>query len=117
MHCSSGWIRRSRRLLQKTAQRVKEIALRKKVRQYDLLESELSATKVAIGRAEGVLSDFVKRVCTGYTALVCAQASHYPDRLNAVLGDAQSRGEYLGGYRVCVGDDGLSLHVYEADSV
>lgn len=45
-----------------------------------------------------------------------AQASSYGDRPNAVLGNMQSRGEYLGGYRVHVGDDSHSVFVAETAS-
>lgn len=44
------------------------------------------------------MRDFMKLVCTGYTLIMCAQASRYRDRPNAVLGDGQSRGEYLSCY-------------------
>lgn len=40
-----------------------------------------------------------------------ALASSYNGRLNAVFGDAQSRVEYLVGYRTGEGDDGYSFHV------
>lgn len=42
-----------------------------------------------------------------------AQASRYRNRLSAVLGDPQARGEYIGGSRAHVGEDGHSLHLGE----
>lgn len=48
--------------------------------------------------------------------LVRAQAPNYRDQLNVLLGDAQSRGEYLGGYRIRVVENGHSLHVGDTDS-
>lgn len=33
-----------------------------------------------------------------------------------MLGDAQARGEYPGGFRVCVGEDGHSLHIEGLES-
>lgn len=45
-----------------------------------------------------------------------AQAGSYRDRQNALLTNAKLRGEYLGGYRVRVGDDGRCLSLGDADS-
>lgn len=35
---------------------------------------------------------------------------------NAVLADAQTRGQYVGGFQIRVGEDGCSLQVNEATS-
>lgn len=48
---------------------------------------------------------FTESVCTGYPLLVRAQSLSYLDSLEAVIGDAQSPGEYLGGYGTRAGDD------------
>lgn len=45
-----------------------------------------------------------------------AQASSYQDHANAVLGGAQSRGEYLGSHYIPVGEEGYTVHVGEANS-
>lgn len=63
-----------------------------------------------------MIYDFADRVCTGYTTPMRAHASSHRDQLNAVLGYAQTRGEYIGGFCVHVGDDGHSLHLGDQDS-
>lgn len=60
--------------------------------------------------------DSVERVCTGYTSLMPPRASWYSDRLNSLLRDSQSRRAYLFHYVVCVGTNGHSPHVNDADS-
>lgn len=50
-------------------------------------------------------------MCIGYTSLMRAQASSYRNRLNALLGNAQSRGESLGGSRVYAVEDGRFVHL------
>lgn len=44
------------------------------------------------------------------------QVGDYQDRLNSFFTDVQLPGEYLGGYRVSVGDDVHSMHLSNADS-
>lgn len=44
-----------------------------------------------------------------------AQALSYYDRLYALLGDTQSREEYLSTYRIRVGEDGHFLHIKDGD--
>lgn len=56
----------------KTAQVVKDVALREKFCQYVRLELELSAAQAAINRREGIMRAFAERVCTGYTWLARA---------------------------------------------
>lgn len=63
------------------------------------------------------MRDLVRRVCTGYIFLLSRKGSNYPDRLNAVIADARERGEYLGGYRVRLGEGDVVLDIGEADSV
>lgn len=75
-----------------------------------MLRLELDSARAAISRKEGVNREFTKKMYTDYTSLMRALASNYCDRLNAVLFDTQIRGEYLGGYEVCVAEDGNSRH-------
>lgn len=44
------------------------------------------------------------------------QVGDHRDSVNGLFTDSQLRGEYLGGYRVRVVDDGHSLHLKKADS-
>lgn len=60
--------------------------------------------------------DVAERVCTGYTSLLRAQTLYYRSWANARLGDAPSRGEYLGDYRARVVADSLSLYYGDADT-
>lgn len=71
------------------------------------LKSDLKAARVWIGREERVFQDFAEHVCTGYTTLIRAQAFSDCDGLSTMLDDAQERGKYIGGFRVCVGRMGI----------
>lgn len=64
---------------------------------------------------ERVLRDFFERVCTEYSSLLHTQAPNYRDRLNVVLTDAQTRGDYLGGCCVPLGESRQILHVSDAN--
>lgn len=68
-----------------------------------------------IGRGERLMLDFTERVCTKYKALVRLQTSNYCDPLNTLLGDQQWRKEYFGRCRICIRENGHTLHVSEAD--
>lgn len=94
----------------------KEVDLNEKMHEQGRLEFALGSARLTIARAERVLQDFAERVFTEYTSLVHAQASSYHDLLNAVLSGAQSREEYLGGYRVRVSEDHHSLQIGGANS-
>lgn len=63
-----------------------------------------------------MIHDFAECVCTGYTPLMCAQASTYRARLNALLGDVKVRGEYLGGFCVHLREAFHSFHIWDEDS-
>lgn len=53
--------------------------------------------------------DFAKRMCTGFISLIRAKALRFRDWLNAVLGESETRGKYLGGVIVRVGKDEHSM--------
>lgn len=74
----------------------------------------LDALHAAGRRREDVLRDFLMRVCTDYSALMCAHATSYRNGLNAVKADAQLKGKYVGGYRICVDEDIYLLRIDEA---
>lgn len=94
----------------------KEVNLNEKAGDCGRLELVLRSAQAAISRCERLMRDLAQHVYTGYTSVICAQASRYWDRVSVVLGDAQSRGEYLGIYRIRMGEDSHDLHVGEADS-
>lgn len=94
----------------------KAFALEETYSEYNHLKIEQGATGAAIGRGEGVAHGSAKRVCTGYNSVFCAQASSYSNRLNAVLGDAQERGNCVRGSPICVGGDGKLLHLGDEGS-
>lgn len=94
----------------------KEPVLKDQSRNNGTLEVELKAARAAIGRGKRVIHDFAEHTCTRYTTLMRAQSSSYPDRLMAMLGDAEVRGEYLGGFRVCVRKSGDYLQFGVEDS-
>lgn len=71
--------------------------------------------RAAIIRGERVTRDFVEQVCTGYSSVLRTQTSGYQDVFIGVLSDWQMRGEHLGGYRACLGEEGQALHVGEND--
>lgn len=54
--------------------------------------------------------------CAKYSSLLRTQVSSYRNQRNAVFGNIQARGEYLGGYRARVGEGAQAVHVDEADS-
>lgn len=55
-------------------------------------------------------------VCTGYCCLMSTLTPSYCNRPNALLSDAQLKGEHDGGYRMPVGADGYSLCIGEVTS-
>lgn len=63
-----------------------------------------------------VIRDFTGRVCTGYSLFVRAKSTIYRDLLNAVLADAQMRGEYLDGFLVRVSENGHSVLIGDTES-
>lgn len=62
------------------------------------------------------MHDLAERVCIGYTFSMRSKESSVRDLLNALLEDAQARGEFLGGFRVRTGKDAHLLHVRHDDS-
>lgn len=72
--------------------------------------------RAAIARRKRLNHGLSKRVCTSHTSITRSQALIYRHRLNAVLGDDQARGEYLGGSRLHAGDNGHSLQLVYQDS-
>lgn len=83
---------------------------------YASLRSELDSLHATRGRREGVLCDFIERVCTVYSGLVRVHAASYSNQLNNLSSDAQSRGEYVAGYRIRVGEGSYFLSIDEAIS-
>lgn len=69
------------------------------------------------GGGEGVMLNFAEQVCTKYMSVVRTKASSCHHHLNALLVDAQSRGESFGGYLIRLGEDAHSHDVDEAGSV
>lgn len=80
------------------------------------LRSKLDALPAAERRREDVLRECLERLCTGYSGLMRMHATSYRNRLNALLAVEQSKGEYAGGYRIRVGEDGYSPCIDEATS-
>lgn len=80
------------------------------------LQMDVKVARASIGRGKRVICNFAELLCTGYTTSLRKQASSYLDRLTTVLDDAQARVEFLGGFRVQVGEDGHSLHIGNEDS-
>lgn len=74
---------------------------------------ELNALHATGRRREGVLRDFVERMCTDYSAMMCTHTTSYRNRLSTVLADALLRFEYGGGYCIQVGADSYSLRIHE----
>lgn len=95
----------------------KGVATKANVHEYSRLELELELVRAVIAGEERSIQDIEEPVHTEYTSLVRAQASSYRDHLHAVLSNAQSGGEYLGGYLVPVGEDHhcLQLHVVKSN--
>lgn len=60
-----------------------------------------------------MLRYFVEKVCTGYSRLTRTNDTTYRICLKALLPDAQSIGECVGGYCVGVGEDEYSLRFDE----
>lgn len=89
----------------------KEAASKEMVCRYSSLEFELGADRTAIDREEKVMQDFAECVRTVYSSLLRAQLSSYRVWLSTLLVDAQSCKEYLGRYRIRVGEAGYSLYV------
>lgn len=107
----------SRRLdLMKRALEAIEADLMEKDNSCGRLELELSSARAGIGRGERVMRDFVELVCAGYSSLLHKQAPSYRPQRNALLGDAQAHGEYLCGYRVCMGENDQAFNNGETDS-
>lgn len=84
-------------------------ALQTRTREHAPLHSELDVLHAAGELQEGVLPDFVESSCTDYNALIHTHAGSYGNRLNDLLSDTQSRGEFVGSYRIRVVKDGFSL--------
>lgn len=84
----------------------KELVVEERCSNKITLKMELKTARAVIGRRKMVIHDFTKRVCTGYTTLLHAQTFRYCDCLNDLLGDAQARGESLGGFHIRVGEAG-----------
>lgn len=78
------------------------------------LRLESDVLHAAEERRESVKCDFVERLCNGYSGLMRRYATSYRSWLNALQADAQLRGEYFGGYRIHVYENGYSLPVDEA---
>lgn len=74
-------------------------------RAHESLQSKVDAFHSAGELWEGVLRDFAEIVCTGYSALRRMHDTNYRSRVNAILSVAQSRVNYVGCYRICVGED------------
>lgn len=85
-------------------------------RAHASMRSELDALDAAGERREAVLRDFVEDVLTGYSELMRTHTISNRSRLNTRLSDTQSRGEYVGGYRISVREDCYSLSIDEATS-
>lgn len=92
-----------------------EATLNRKTNEYGHLALELTAVWSAIGRG-GVTPDLAEWVCTGYSLVMCAQASSYFDRPNALLDDTKPREGYLGSFHVLVSVVGRFLHDVVVDS-
>lgn len=99
-----------------TVPRARIAALVENVCQYGRSEVTLSAARALIGREQRFMSDFAEWICTGYTSLMCAQASSYGYGQNGFLRDAQLDGEYLGCYCIRVGEYSHLFHVDETDN-
>lgn len=80
------------------------------------MSSTLYSVQAAIREADGVISDFLERVCTGCPLLMYSQATSYRDHFYTVLADAQGCGKYLGPFQILVSKDGHQLNVVDADS-
>lgn len=63
-----------------------------------------------------MLRDFVEKVCTGYSGLVHTPTKKYRKVLNVAVADEQLRGEYVGGYRIGIGEHGYSLYIADENS-
>lgn len=85
-------------------------------RAHALLWPEVDTLRAVTERQEGLMRLFAERVCTGYVGLMCTHTASYGNRLSALLSDAQSRGEYVGGYHICISEDCYSLPFDEATS-
>lgn len=80
------------------------------------LRLELYALPAA-GRSQGgVKQDFVERVRTGYSGLLCAHATSHCNPHNTLLSTAHARGKNVGKYCIRVGKDDFSLCIDEAIS-
>lgn len=76
-------------------------------RSHGALRVGLESARADIARGERFIWDFANRVCKGYLPSARAQSASHRDRLNAVLADAQQRGEYRRGFRVRVSETGF----------
>lgn len=63
-----------------------------------------------------MMRDFVRKVCTGCSALIGTRHTSYFKRLNTILADAQLRGKDMERYSIHVSEDGYVLHADEAIS-
>lgn len=78
---------------------------------YVSLRSELNALHKAGEQQEDVMRDPVKWVRTAYSGLLLMHAACYHNSLKAIELDAQRRGGYIGGYRLCVDENKYLLPV------
>lgn len=85
-------------------------------RSHGTLRSEFDFARATTNREESVIHDYVQRVRTGYRSLICAETTSYRDLLNAMLTDAQTRGDYIDGFRVRVSENGNLFHIGDTNS-
>lgn len=102
--------------LTKREMEVKEDYMKETDHDCERLQLELNSVWTAISRRERVMRDFTERVCMRYTSVARAQATRYRHCVKDVLGDAQSLGEYWGGYLICLVEYGHALNVDGDDS-
>lgn len=84
-------------------------------RKHGALSMELDSPWAAISRGKRFIRDFADMIYVEYSLQVCAQCTSYCDRLNAMLADAQMRGEYLGGFWVRVSENEYFIYVGDAE--
>lgn len=101
--------------LTKQSVEAKEDTLKQFSNDYALLQQQLRAVFVAMGKRQRVMSNCSERICTGYTSILPVKAWSYPDLLDVFLGDVQLREEYLGQYHARVTENGHFFHLGTAD--
>lgn len=85
-------------------------------RDHVWLWSEVDALYAAVALVEGVSWDFMERLWTGYSGLMRTHATMYRNQLDAVLSDAQLKGEYFKACNIRVGKEDYWLRIYEPTS-